>query len=382
VSPTARPDPRISAEAAAIDGYEPGDDRARRTTEWDEFVAHASGDVLPQTDRWAATKAPGFAATTVVARDNGAICAGAQLLVRRLPRIGALGSVGYVPHGPLVGDADGDTVNRLVDALLAESKRQRVRALIVQPAAPNRALDQALEARGFRPAPTEVAPSATIEVDLTPDPDVLMQNMRTDHRRSVRRAERAGVVIRHGSDADVPTFHELYRSTSVRQGFEPMPLEHLRRQWEILHPVGSMEMLVSEYEGTVLSAGLLTCFGDRVIYRLTGWSGASVPSAIRPNHLLQWRAMQWSRQAGFRYYDLGGIDRAAALALQGGSEPPPGIHSGPAEFKLGFGGRVAVYPTAVWQFSPAVLRPARRAMDGLLREGSAGHRVLARLRAG
>jgi lipid II:glycine glycyltransferase (peptidoglycan interpeptide bridge formation enzyme) len=351
---------------------------------WDAFVASVPGDVLPQTTLWATTKAPGYRSARVEARRAGRIVAGAQLLVRPLPASRVLGTLGYVPRGPLLAEAESDpaVAGTVLDALLAEAKRQRVRALVVQPARDLPAVAAGLAARGFGPSPVEVAPTATIEVDLTPEPAALLAGLRTDHRRTVRRAQQAGVTVRQGSADDLVTFVELYNATAQRQQFEPQPLDYFRNQWDVLHPAGAMALFLAEYEGSVLSAALLTCFGDRAVYRLTGWSGAPMPSAVRPNHLLQWTAMQWAREAGFGVYDLGGVDRRAAEVVVAGGPVPDALRSGPAEFKLGFGGRVTLQPTALWRFFPAVLAPARRLVDRLVREGAPGHRLLVRLRAG
>lgn len=71
-----------------------------------------------------------------------------------------------------------------------------------------------------------------------------------------------------------------------------------------------------------------------------GWSGER--AGIRPNELLHWHAMRWGREAGYRWYDLEGIDPHTARAVLRGERPEK--IDGLTHFKLGFGGEVVTLP--------------------------------------
>ncbi len=110
------------------------------TAEWDAFVADfrqqslkrltstVSAHIL-QASTWAELKCGfGWAATRVVARHEGRPVAGAQILFRPLPL--GLGSVAYLPKGPLVDWSDTEQCHYVL-ALCDEAARAR-HALFLQ----------------------------------------------------------------------------------------------------------------------------------------------------------------------------------------------------------------------------------------------------------
>ena len=67
---------------------------------WDRFIAEVAGGAYQQSSRWAGVKAVvGWRAERVVVERDGAIVGGCQLLLRRLP---ILGAVAYAPRGPVI----------------------------------------------------------------------------------------------------------------------------------------------------------------------------------------------------------------------------------------------------------------------------------------
>src|SRR5262249_8598137 len=71
-----------------------------------------------------------------------------------------------------------------------------------------------------------------------------------------------------------------------------------------------------------LNALVVSAIGDTAIYLLGATSDDGLK--LKGAYLLQWRAMQWLKERGCRWYELGGIN----------PEENPGVY----EFKSGFGG--------------------------------------------
>ena len=71
-----------------------------------------------------------------------------------------------------------------------------------------------------------------------------------------------------------------------------------------------------------ISDTILGAIGDTPIYLLGATSDEGLK--LKGAYLLQWRAIQWLKERGCRWYDLGGINAAEN----------PGVY----EFKSGFGG--------------------------------------------
>ena len=58
-------------------------------------------------------------------------------------------------------------------------------------------------------------------------------------RRNIKKADKAGVEVEHGTPADLKAFHELYALTADRDGFTPRPLSYFETMFEALGAEGT-----------------------------------------------------------------------------------------------------------------------------------------------
>ncbi len=209
---------RGSAPAGLVSSVED----ASHHPDWDDFLARTAGGDLVQTSAWARLKeASGMEVHRVVVRDHGEIVGGVQLLARRLP---VLGAVAYAPYGPVVAsDAAPEAIALLVDELQRFCRASVIRMLFVQLAQEGERVARALRKVGFEPTQMDVAPAATVRIDLTRSADELLEGMSRHTRRDVRQSFREPIRIRFATRGDLRTFYDLYCSTAERQGFTPMP---------------------------------------------------------------------------------------------------------------------------------------------------------------
>src|SRR5689334_15891929 len=90
--------------------------------EWDRFVEATPGGTYQQTSMWAQVKSmAGWRPVRIGLPADDAILAGCQVLVRRVSR---LGTIGYVPHGPLVADGGGAALFAVLDAVLELARQE------------------------------------------------------------------------------------------------------------------------------------------------------------------------------------------------------------------------------------------------------------------
>ncbi len=304
------------------------------------------------------------------------IAGGCQLLVRRLPAVGA---IAYVPRGPLMRDRDPRPFDVLLDALAELAAGERIVYLKVQPPTDRHDMAGLLERRGFVASALEAAPVGTVRVAVRDRTDEeLLAAMRPSTRRNVRRAQRDGIVVREGGEADLPLLQELLEATAARQGFSAYGARYHERMWRGFQSTGHARLLVAEHEGRALSCALVIAFGDSAIYKVGAWRGEA--STLRPNDLVQWTAMRWARDRGHDYYDFEGISADALAALRAG-RPMPADVAGPTAFKLGFGGTPTLFPQAYDRgygraVGPALVRLAPR----LERLRPLAHRAVGRVR--
>lgn len=327
------------------------DDRA-----WDAFLGGLDGGHHTQTSMWAQVKAAlGWQAVRVVAEQHGGIVGGVQLLYRP---VRAVGAVGFVSRGPVLARPDDVVGARLLDEMEQITRELNIRHLTLQPPGRVDEVPPFVVGRPYLPSDTQVAPRATVLVDVTPEPDDILAAMSSKTRYNVRLSGRRPVTVRDGDATDLPTYHRILVATGARQGFTPLPRRYFEHMWDVLAPRGMLRLCVADVEGTPVAAQIAVAFGDTVVNKLSVWSGEA--GTHRPNEAVQWATIQWAHAHGFRWYDLEGLRLEAAHAVVRGEPIPEAVRQSVASYKLGFGGQVVVMPRAhVWVPNPA----ARWAFD-------------------
>jgi peptidoglycan pentaglycine glycine transferase (the first glycine) len=315
---------------------------------WDRLLCGIPGAHILQSWAWGELKARfGWRVHRVAAGS-----AAGQVLFRPLP--GRLGSIAYVPRGPAADFADETALKALRDALRPLCQRERAICLKIEPnLEDDPLLAGRLQAVGFRPSPQSIQPRRTILVNLDADPEGILAGMKQKTRYNIRLAERKGVTVRPGSEADLACFYDLMELTAERDGFAV----HSRAYYEATHHLlvarGLGRLLLAEYEGQILAGLVVFAFGDTACYMYGASSDAE--RQRMPTYLLQWEALLWAREQGCRTYDLWGVpDEDEATLEDGFTRRSDGLW-GVYRFKRGFGGRL-VRTAGAWDLVYAPLR--------------------------
>jgi CelD/BcsL family acetyltransferase involved in cellulose biosynthesis len=128
---------------------------------------------------------------------------------------------------------------------------------------------------------------------------------RTQMRRNIARAERAGVVVRRGDTrADLAeTFYELHLRTRRRQGVPVQPRRFFRLLWDDVIERGLGTVLLAHSGVTPVAGAVFLHWNGAAIYKF----GASDPAhwQLRPNNLLFWEAIRAACARGDRTLDFG-----------------------------------------------------------------------------
>ncbi|MGD9145361.1 MAG: peptidoglycan bridge formation glycyltransferase FemA/FemB family protein [Anaerolineae bacterium] len=318
--------------------------------EWDSFVSSLPHGHHVQTSLWGQVKSTlGYRTMRVTVAENGRIVAGGQFLIRQLM---PFFSIAYMPKGPLYPTWDPSLVPMILDELKKVAQTDHFLVFTLQPANKDPEFEACLADRGFRPSWLELAPTATILHDLTQDTQEILRQMKRQTRQKINRSEREGITTREGTEADLPTFYDLYLTTSEKQGFTPYPEEYFARMWRVFSQQGVISLIIAEYQGTPVSALLLVGFGSTVCPKILGWSGEH--GKRRPNDALFWAAIQWAKSHGYHCFDMEGIDREGAELKLSGQPLPEELRRTPDHFKLGYGGTVTLLPESYY-FVPSHL---------------------------
>ena len=323
-------------------------DRTEDQQAWNARITAAPGGHVLQSWAWGELKSRFAWRVERIGMDS----ANAQVLYRPLP--GGVGSIAYVPKGPLLDWDDSQAIRDLVTAIRPRARRQRAICLKVEPDLEDSpGCSEYLRAAGFRLSPQPIQPRRTLVVDLDAEPETILARMKQKTRYNIRLAGRKGVTVRCGDVGDLSGFYRLMEDTSRRDRFAV----HSQAYYEAVHrlfvPAGWGRLLLAEHDGRLLAGLVVVALGDTACY-LYGAS-ADEGRELMPSYLLQWEAMVWARERGCRAYDLWGVPDEDESALEAQfAERSDGLW-GVYRFKRGFGGRL-VRTVGAWDL---VLAPAR-----------------------
>jgi len=328
---------------------------------WNALVTRLPSGNLLQTTQWGQLKSEfgwDWELVTVGAPDS--IRAGAVVLYRGLPL--ALGTIAYVPRGPLVDWADGPLVGDLLDRVHSAARRRRAWACWIEPEALDASQAVAtLKDLGYRPSSRTIQPRSTVLVDLTPDEDVILKAMKSKTRYNIRLAARKGVTTRIGTVDDIATFSALMAETGERDEFGVHSQAYYRRSLELFATQGQVALVLAEHEGVPLAGVLAFAVGEKAWY-IAGAS-SNRHRNLMPTYAVQWSAMQWAKARGCTVYDLWGIPDADEATLEASfTERSDGLW-GVYRFKRGFGGRVTRY-VGMWERALSPLYPLAARLYG------------------
>lgn len=308
-------------------------------TDWNAAVAALTHPHVLQSWEWGEFKSRhGWHPARYLWHDGDRPCAAASVLTRRLGHWPA--SVMYVPKGPVLHYGDEGLLERVLADLEETARRARALFIKIDPdvRAEETAVVETLRRRGWASSREQVQFRNTVLVDLTRTPEEMLAAMHPKTRYNVRLAERKGVAVREGILADLPLLHQMYAETAARDGFVIRPETYYHDAWGTFIESGLAQPLIADVMGEPVAMVIIFRFTDRAWYMYG--ASRSIHRDKMPNHLLQWKAMQWARAQGCTVYDMWG-----APDELNESDPLWGVY----RFKEGFGGEFVKHIGA-WDF--------------------------------
>ena len=299
--------------------------------EWNRLLPQFADASLYQTWAYGAVSWGEKSLSHLLLKQDGQVVGMAQFRIVRLPLISS--GVAYLRWGPLYRRRDSSVAPQIVLPQLLKSitdEYARRRRLLVRvlpnvfrddPAAP--AFEAACGEFGLQPG-NAAAPYRTIRVDLAPAPELIRKRLEQKWRNQLNAAERNGLTIREGAGDDLfAEFTAIYRDLLARKQFETtVDIDEFARIQHALPEPLRMRVLLCEKDGKRLAGLVGAAIGDTGVYLLGATSSEGMKA--KGSYLLQWRMMQWLRERGCVWYDLGGIN--------------PDRNPGVFHFKSGLGG--------------------------------------------
>jgi lipid II:glycine glycyltransferase (peptidoglycan interpeptide bridge formation enzyme) len=237
---------------------------------------------------------------------------------------------------------------------LRDLARQRGAALIVVDPiwVDDAGVQRTFRVAGFRPEVRQVQVSRTGMV-LPLDADEAAQHARIGDSvaRNINRARKKGVVTHRVDatsspserDAAVETFDTILEATARRHGLSLRGREYRLRASRALLDAGVATLWFARADGRDVAVTSVHHCGARLVSFQAGEPDTEKRNRLPANHLLQWDIIRWATGAGFREYDLGGVDTADAPGIpRDEGHPLWGLY----QFKLQWGARPVVYAGA------------------------------------
>jgi lipid II:glycine glycyltransferase (peptidoglycan interpeptide bridge formation enzyme) len=316
---------------------------------WNTALGTLDGGHLLQSWQWGELKSKyGWKPARILWKDASQTpIAAAQLLFRTTT--GNL-TIAYCPRGPILNWEDPVLYSRVLGDLADHASKHGAIFVKMDPEIPigdgnethdqdkTKLLHESWLGLGWRESQEQIQFRNTFILNLDPDEDMLLANMKQKTRYNVRLSARKGVVIRRGGLEDIDLLYQMYAETSIRDGFVIRDSAYYRDAWGSFIQDGLAQPLIAEAEDEPVAAILIYRFG-KTAYYLYGMSRA-LHRAKMPNHLLQWEAIRWAKEAGCLIYDFWGApDRV---------DPSDSMY-GVYRFKEGFGAQF-VQTVGAWDF--------------------------------
>lgn len=263
----------------------------------------------------------------IVVKYGDRIIGAAQVRIKKLPLLNS--GLAYVYFGPMGsrGAACADEYAEVLDCVRSEYAKRRGLKVRIIPNMCSRPGDETAcrEINNVGYHPNKAAPPyRTFLVDLWPAVDALRKNLAQKWRNGLNQAEKRGVTVEvRVDDEAMRQFEELYETMWSRKQFETgVTVSSFRRLQQLLPPDEKLTIHLAYQDGMLAAGHVSSTLGDTCVYVL----GASndMGRDCKASYCLQWHAMLAAKQAGAKWYDLGGIDPAKN----------PGVY----HFKAGLGG--------------------------------------------
>ncbi len=316
----------------------------QNTTQWEDFILSQNEPPFLQSWHWGEFhQSLGDKIFRLGIFDNGEII-GAALVIRVLAR---RGTFLFLPYGPVIVQSSKlktqnhnskfktflnlkfDVLKILTNYLknLAEKEKccfVRV-SLNWEKSGENIKIFKDLK---FREAPIHLKPETTWLLDIAPDEEEILKEMRKTTRNLIRRGYRENIqIVKSERVEDLDEFYKIYQKTSERQNFVPFSKEYLKKEFNAFAGEKKIALFFAKHKGELLSAALFIFYGNQGFYHHS--ASLRDNSKIPTSYLLLWEAIKEAKKRNCKIFNFWGI-----------APPDKSKHpwQGLTLFKKGFGG--------------------------------------------
>ena len=236
----------------------------------------------------------------------------------------------FLPYGPILDHNHKSYLKTFIKGLKGYAKRNKVDFIRVSPFISDTQVNRdQYSDLGFVRSPMHMLAETTWMLDLSPETEQILKQMKQNHRNLIRRQDKLGIEIKRSDNIkDIKLVHELLVKTSLRHHFVPFSQSYLEREFKAFKKHKSPAIYLGYYNQELVAAAITYSYGNMTAYK----HGASNMKykKIPVSYCIQWQAIQDARARGSQFYNFWGI------APEGASKSHP--FYGITHFKKGFGG--------------------------------------------
>ena len=233
----------------------------------------------------------------------------------------------FCPHGPLLTDFK-ELFPVFLKDCLELAKREHASFLRVSPYLDDSPSNRAVfKTSNFIQAPLHIHAENLWILDISPEENKLLKDMRKGTRYAIRQSLNQGLRARIGYERrDLNVFYQLYQKTAKRQKFTPFSYDFLKHEVDAFKKENQVYIFSVFKAEQPLASAVIIFYSDTAYYH----QGASLHSkGLFPAYFLQWRIIQFARQRKIRFYNFWGV-----VPKEKKNHPWQGL----SFFKRGFGG--------------------------------------------
>jgi hypothetical protein len=151
----------------------------------------------------------------------------------------------------------------------------------------------------------------THRLSLETGPECLFQSFDGSVRRAVRKAERAGVVVRFSKELEaLETYYRLHCRTRTRHGAPPQPFRFFRSLCDHIIGQGQGFVALAYHQDRPISGAVFFHFGSRALYKFSASDERF--QHLRGSNLVIWKTLEELLRAGMRELSFGRTSLANA----------------------------------------------------------------------
>ena len=242
-----------------------------------------------------------------------------------------------IQHGPILRDPKPQSLDLLLQELKKIAKTEGASFIRMNPLwERTKENEDLLKKFGFRQSPMHAnAYEATWKLDVSPEEEELLKNMRKTTRYLIRQTlKNQDITIEKSERAeDIEEYAKLNAEVAERQKFVPFSSEFIKNEFKVFSKDKQVLLFLGKCKGELAAAAMVLFWSDMAFYHQAA-SRSKYARFFVPYSLL-WEAIKEAKKRGCLLFDFWGY-----IDPQKQSRHP---WAGPTLFKMGFGGKASEY---------------------------------------